>query len=295
MTCPPPLAVAMLLKLISQTNQCPAKVRRLPLDSPIQTLNYSRTMSEHPPEKAAAPSRPSSRPVRIGNFKSSTAQFLAALILMLFAAPFLDELEYGPTIDSALLTVVLIMGVLAVGRSHRALVLAMVLMLPAVVARWIHHFQPDILPHAVHSLTALIFIGFVEFQLLHFIFRAPRVNSEVLCAGISGYLLLGILWTAFYMMVSELHPVNPAHPELYPFAYTVGVTAPHSLSQFEAYYFSFITLSTVGFGDITPISSGARTLAMMEAMIGTLYMAVLISRLVALYSSQGSETPARKD
>ncbi len=191
------------------------------------------------------------------------------------------------------MTLVLVTGVLAVGRSHRTLVLAVVLMLPAVAARWLSHFQPHWLP--LTSLTGLIFIGFVEFQLLHFIFRAPRVNSEVLCAGISGYLLLGILWTAFYMMVSELHPVNPAHPELYPFAYTVGVTAPHPLSQFEAYYFSFITLSTVGFGDITPISSGARTLAMMEAMIGTLYMAVLISRLVALYSSQGSETPARKD
>jgi len=285
----------MPLKLISRMNHCPAKVHWLPLDSRIQTLNHPRTMSENPPEKTTTTARPSSRPVRIGNFKSSTAQFLAALILMLFAAPLLDELAYGPAIDAALLTVVLILGVLAVGRSHRTLALAMVLMLPAVVARWILHLQPGLLPPAVHSITALIFIGFVEFQLLHFILRAPRVNSEVLCAGISGYLLLGILWTGLYLMVSELHPVNPTHPEPYPFAYTVGATAPHSLSQFEAYYFSFITLSTVGYGDITPLSNGARTLAMMEAMTGTLYMAVLISRLVALYSSQGSESPARKD
>jgi hypothetical protein len=154
------------------------------------------------------------------------------------------------------------------------------------VARWGHHFWPDLLSPAVQSITGVVFIGFVQYQLLHFIFRAPRVNSEVLCAGISGYLLMGILWMSAYRLVSLLQPVNLLHPELNSFAFTVGVTAPHTLSQFEAYYFSFITLTTVGYGDITPLSNGARTLAMMEAMTGTLYLAVLISRLVALYTSE---------
>jgi hypothetical protein len=218
------------------------------------------------------------RPSRIGNFRTSVAQFLGALVLMLFAAPFVDEIRYGPAIDTALLTLVLVAGVLAVGRSHRILVLALVLVVPAVVTRWGHHFWPDLLPLPFQSVTALLFIGFVEFQLLHFIFRAPRVNSEVLCAGISGYLLLGILWMSAYRMVSELNPAA--------FSFNIGTSSTHPLAQFEAYYFSFITLSTVGYGDITPLSNGARTLAMMEAMTGTLYMAVLISRLVALYSSQ---------
>ena len=89
------------------------------------------------------------------------------------------------------------------------------------------------------------------------------------------------------MLVSRLNPGA--------FAFNVGTPSVHPVSQFEAYYFSFVTLSTVGYGDITPLSHGARTLAMMEAMTGTLYMAVLISRLVALYSSQGSEVSERKD
>ncbi len=237
------------------------------------------------PTEAAGSRSTADRPSRIGNFRTSAAQFLGALILMLFASPFLDESVYGQAVDIVLMTLVLVAGVLAVGRSHRTLVLAVVLMLPAVAARWLSHFQPHWLP--LTSLTGLIFIGFVEFQLLHFIFRAPRVNSEVLCAGISGYLLLGILWMSAYRLVSLLNPVDLNNLALHPgaFAYTVGATTPHSLSQFEAYYFSFITLSTVGYGDITPLSNGARTLAMMEAMTGTLYMAVLISRLVALHSS----------
>jgi hypothetical protein len=56
------------------------------------------------------------------------------------------------------------------------------------------------------------------------------------------------------------------------------------MNGFNAFYFSFITLSTVGYGDITPLSRIARWLAAMEAMTGLLYVAVLIARLVSLYS-----------
>src|SRR6266480_3728242 len=63
----------------------------------------------------------------------------------------------------------------------------------------------------------------------------------------------------------------------------------HSIRGFNAFYFSFITLSTVGYGDITPVSKVARMLSAMEAMTGLLYLAVLIARLVALYSSPKSE------
>ena len=235
------------------------------------------------------PSHPASaRNRRAGKFRFSMPEFLGALILMLFVTPFVVELKYGKAIDSALITVMLVMGVLAVGRSHRTLVLAAALMLPAVGARWAFHLWPDTVPAQLTSLTGLTFIGFVEFQLLRFIFRARRVDTEVLCAGIAGYLLLGVLWMSAYMLVSGLTPPDPLQPALHPgaFAFTVGITSPHTLSQFEAYYFSYITLSTVGYGDITPLSPGARTLAMMEAMTGTLYMAVLISRLVALYSNE---------
>jgi hypothetical protein len=246
-----------------------------------------------PPSEISAPVPPARRPARIGNFRFSAAQFLSALILLLVVAPFVEDLQYGDAIDGGLITLVLISGVLAVGRSRRTLVVAALLVLPAMLFKWIRLLQPDLFPPVIHSIAALVFICFVEFQLLHFILRAPRVNSEVLCAGISGYLLLGILWMVAYGMVSMVGPVDAAHPG--PFAFTVGPMTAHPLTQFEAYYFSFITLSTVGYGDITPLSHVARTLAMLEAMTGTLYMAVLISRLVALYSSQHPESPERKD
>jgi len=231
----------------------------------------------------------SEKPFYLKTTRKPVARFLAAMVLMLIATPFLDEYEYGLQIDAALITAVLVLGMLAVSRSRRTFLIGMALMLPAIACRWIYHLQPHYLPAPLQNITALGYMIFVEVQLLRFIFRARKVDSEVLCAGISGYLLLGVLWMSAYMLVSRLNPVDATH--LGAFAFNISSAVPHPLSQFESYYFSFITLSTVGYGDITPLSHGARTLAMLEAMTGTLYLAVLISRLVSLHSSH-SPPPA---
>ena len=123
----------------------------------------------------------------------------------------------------------------------------------------------------------MVFLGFVVSRLLVFILRAPRVNSEVLCAGIAIYLLLGLLWAIAYRLVAGLAPDA--------FAFSVPADATQRMTPFAAFYFSFITLTTVGYGDITPVSQLARMLAMLEAMTGTLFVGVLIARLVSLYSS----------
>jgi hypothetical protein len=240
-------------------------------------------MSEQPPIKLAAPISPKERPSRVGNFRFSAAQFLVALVLFFIVTPFVELFKDGDSIDGVLMTLVLVSGVFAVGGRRWKLMVAVILVSPAILGKWVNQFRPDLLPPEVHLVTGLIFVGFVLLQFLYFILRAPRVNSEVLCAGVAGYLLLGILWMFAYVLVARMVPSSFA-----------GTLAAQPLQGFDALYFSFITLSTVGYGDITPVLRGARTLAMTEAMTGTLYMAVLISRLVALYTSQGSEVSEQK-
>ncbi|HTY89393.1 MAG TPA: ion channel [Candidatus Acidoferrum sp.] len=216
----------------------------------------------------------------IGIFRFSTVEFLVALALLFIGAPFVETMRYGSEVETSLMTLVLVLGALAVGRSRRTLAWAAGLVIPAVTARWIHHFGQQPAWAGIFLAAALVYLIFLIAHFLHFILRAPRVNADVLCAGISVYLLLGLVWVMGYMLVAQLADAKqPA------FAFNAG-PANQSMTGFNAYYFSFITLTTVGYGDITPVSNMARALSALEAMTGTLYVAVLISRLVALYSSQ---------
>jgi len=211
----------------------------------------------------------------------STVQLLIALAVLLIAAPFVEELEGGHLILSSLFSLVLLAAVFAVANRKRSLAIALLIAIPAITARWINQFRPDLVHPAVFLVCALVLLAFVIGHLLYFILHAPVVNAEVLCASIAAYLMLGLMWTVAYWLVDQLTPGGA-------FSFNTGRGA-QSMNGFTGFYFSFITLSTVGYGDITPVSRAARWLAAMEAMTGLLYVAVLIARLVSIYSSAKPE------
>jgi voltage-gated potassium channel len=215
--------------------------------------------------------------IHSGRFRLSVVRFLGALVLLFVTAPFIEDLRYGAVADTALATLVMCMGVLAVGANRRTLVVAILLAVPAVLGSWAHHLWPHQVPMAAIFASRLLFLAFLVARLMSFILRAPRVDTEVLCAGISTYLLLGLLWAIAYMVVGQVAPDA--------FSFSVPPSATHTMTRFNAFYFSFITLTTVGYGDITPVSNVARMLAMLEAMTGTLFVGVLIARLVSLYAT----------
>lgn len=225
--------------------------------------------------------RESVKSLRMPRFRRfTTVQLLVALGLLFVAFPFVEEVKGGDIVVSILLSLVLLCAVLAVADRKRVLVIAVALAIPAIAGRWISHFRPDLVPPPVFLTAGLVLIAFVVANLLRFVLRAPSVNVEVLCASISAYLMLGLLWTVAYWLVDQLNPGA--------FAFNTNEER-QSIRGFNAFYFSFVTLSTVGYGDITPVSKVARMLAAMEAMTGLLYVAVLIARLVALYSSPKSD------
>ncbi len=220
---------------------------------------------------------------RVGAFRFSAVELLVALVLLFVSAPLVEDLPGGDLIEVILLTLVMVSAVLAVGGRRRTLIVALLLLSPALGGKWANHLRPDLMPPVVFLASGVVFFGFIVANLLRFIMRAPRVDTNVLCAGLSGYLLLGLLWIPMYVMVSRLNPGA--------FAFPAGSSAGATLDGFSAFYFSFITLCTIGFGDITPVSKAARMLAVTEAIAGLFYVAVLISRLVALHSSSGQSEP----
>ncbi len=221
-----------------------------------------------------ADNRTSSEGVR----RFSVAHFLIALVALLVVTPFVEELQNGPLIEAILMTLVLLSAVLAVGGSRRSLVAGVVLVIPALVGTWLHHAQPDSLPRSTGLVAAIVFAAFVIFHLFAFILRAERVNSEVLCAAISTYLMLGIVWAMAYELLWRVSPES--------FSVTETASGKRSIDGFEALYFSFGTLAPISDNDIVPISNLARMLVMVEAIVGMLFMGMLIARLVGMYSTE---------
>lgn len=211
-----------------------------------------------------------------GVFRFSMAGFLGSLLILLVTQPLVMHLKNATVVEAVVLTLVLLSAVQAVGHSHRVLVWSAILSSPAVIGRWLFEVWPDQVLPEIYLVSGLLFMLFITIQLLRYILRAPRVDSEVLCAGIATYLMLGLVWSFAYTLVDwrsqgafALDGVPDTH---------------HALMGFTSLYYSLITLTTVGYGDITPKSEMARMLATMEALTGTLFVAVLISRLVAVYS-----------
>src|SRR5438445_2252982 len=215
------------------------------------------------------------RPLKFRRF--SAVGLLIALALLFFFFPFVEEVKGGDLIVSLLLSLVLLSAVLAVSDRRSVLLTALVLAIPAIAGRWINDVRPDLVPPAVFLIAGLLLVAFVVVNLLRFVLRAPSVDVEVLCASISAYLMLGLIWTMAYWLVASVTPTA--------FAFNTTTGTKETMEGFNAFYFSFVTLSTVGYGDITPVSKVARMLAATEAMTGLLYVAVLIARLVGLYST----------
>jgi hypothetical protein len=210
------------------------------------------------------------------------AIFLAALAFGIFTAPFDEQFRDPSRGEASRLTVILLAALLAVGGRGRSFAGGLALITPALVCRWLNHLHPEFMPAWVFLLFGLLFVMYVIFHLLRFVLLAPRIDSEVLCGSVAVYLMLALLWSLAYILVGQLVPGA--------YAFSTGPDSSHSMRGVTALYFSFITLSTVGYGDIVPVSGSARMLAALEATVGVFYTTVLIARLVSLYSSPGAFT-----
>lgn len=236
------------------------------------------------PEEAHARKehRPAGKRVlsREGLYRHSFAWFLASLALLLVAVPVVERWQHGILVESVLLSVVMLFAVLAIGGRRSRLIWGIALMTPSLLGKWVNFWRPDLAPPEIFLGTGMLFVGFVVLNILVYILRAPKVSSEILCAAIANYLMLGLLWSFSYTLIASEIPDA--------FAFSTGPASDHAMRGFNSIYFSFATLSTIGYGDISPVTGGARMLAVAEAVVGMFYVTMLIARLVSLYSSENS-------
>ena len=207
-------------------------------------------------------------------WKFSVKSFLFAIVLMIVSFPFMDKFRYGGLIESTLFTLVMLLAVFDISNRRRKFVWAIVLSAPGVVGKWVNHWNPDLVSPTLYYSACLLFLVYMIWDLFQFIFQSPQVDSEVMSAGVAVYLILGLLWAFAYSLTNQLQPNS-----------FILNSSQTSFDGFASMYFSFVTLATMGYGDIVPVSIPARLLSMVEGITGIFYTTILLARLVAIYHS----------
>jgi hypothetical protein len=214
---------------------------------------------------------------------------LALLISILFlfvVAPVVAMLGQGVLILNIVSAAVLVAGCYALSERKRIFVTAVALSVLSVVGTGLLLVRPE--PWTAifsHSCIVVLIIFFCITILGHVLSNTP-VTMDKIFAAICVYLLLGYAWTFGYALVEEVGPNSFGGLSASP------IPNDYVARILQLRYYSFITLTTVGYGDIVPRSAAARTLAALEAIIGQIYLTVLVARLVGLHIVHASDSRA---
>ena len=201
---------------------------------------------------------------------------LASLILLLVLFPVLDEGPLGRAVLVILSTVIALSGAYAASRDRRRLATALLLAMPALAARWSFVFVPTPAVRGAALATSIVFYVYTILLILDYVLRTEEVTVDEIYGAVSVYVLIGFVWGMGYGLLELARPGSIR-------------SASGPLAPGDFMYFSFTTLMTVGYGDMYPAAPVARSLAIVEAMLGIIFIAVLIGRLVGRHA--GSKRP----
>jgi len=140
----------------------------------------------------------------------------------------------------------------------------------------IHLFRPFHIILVATWLFLAVFLGFVSVALFSYLGLPGRVTRGRIYGLVNLYILLGLFYFAIFNFVETVQPGSFQE---------AGLPASVGVSRHSLLYLSLVTLTTLGYGDILPVSQPARTMAALEAVTGVLYIAITVARLVAAYAS----------
>jgi hypothetical protein len=204
---------------------------------------------------------------------------LVSLLLLFFFYPFFDGFRFAPRILGALFLAILLSAVAAIGAKRKLVTAAGFLALAAFGSYVLGQFVDSLYLGAMTMFSFGLFFALITVVILRHIVRVREVTHDTILGAICAYLVLGMVWTMAYSLIELFTPGSFLHGgENIASGFSSQGPAISNLI-----YYSFVTLTTLGYGDITPNSSPAAALSSLEAVTGQLYLAILIARFVGLY------------
>ena len=210
--------------------------------------------------------------------KGRFMRLLILLLGLLVLSPLFEEFFKVRIFGELFFTAIFIYAAYSFSRSKALAAAAVSLALPAIASFWLKPFVTGQWVEISGGLCGMAFIALIITALLRHIFLQQDVSADLIAGAIVAYLLMAVMWSLLYDVLEAAYPGSFKFPE--------GTTQPRGQMSL---YFSLVTITTVGYGDITPVTRVARAFANLEAVVGQLYLVILVSWLVGMYVSQKSK------
>jgi Ion channel len=205
---------------------------------------------------------------------------LVLLIGNIFVVPLAEFATWGRLLARAILSLITISGVVATVRDRRIIVLTIALAIGSLFVGWENIERPNLYLHLCNDVYSLFFLGFFVVLIMRQVLRSGPITARRVEGSVAVYLLLGLVWGVCYEIIELLQPGS------------FGISTQNVPARIpQLTYFSFTTLTTLGIGDIVPLSPLARSLVMLEGLVGQLFPVLLIARLVTMEIEHQQKTP----
>ncbi len=198
---------------------------------------------------------------------------LVSMCLMIGLRPFLNDLVEADLLTDIFFIGMLMSGIYAVSKTPAAFRLSCLLVLVVIVLKIVRHVLGIHYLHVLELVLIMLFIIQMLLMILEHLLIEQEVTADIIMGSACGFVLFGFFWAYGYYLLEVLQPNS-----------FKGIEQPIN-DLWEFIYFSFITLTSLGYGDILAVSQQARGLAILEAIVGQLYLAIMVSRLVSLHTS----------
>ena len=203
---------------------------------------------------------------------------LVAILVFLAVGPILTDMTGFRLILDIFFSAILLSAIYAVSQKKRDTVIAFALVIPTLVTFWMRDITSGVSFQIVSEVFGSLFFGFTIIVLVKFILKSPKITRHVIYAALIAYLLMGMMWASIYELIDTIEPGS--------FSLVQGwIDNPRLIYL----YFSYVTLTTLGYGDITPLTAPAYSVSILEAIIGQIYITVLIARLVSMHISHSGK------
>ena len=209
-------------------------------------------------------------------FRHRIVILLIAILSMVIGDPFIDGFFLSSIIADILLSLVFVAGIYAISQKKKNIYIALILAAPMIFSIWGAYLIESLELLVIGQMCGIVYTVFIISLMIKFILEQKEVTKEVIYAAVVIYMLMAIMWSFMYFILEYVYPNSFSFPKT------------DFTDIYKYLYFSFVTITTLGFGDVAPLNQKAGSLVILEAVTGQIYLVVVVAWLVGMHVSRKS-------